>query len=175
MKKLVFVLIIFITGCFDDTTEIKAYMETVQANTTRYIPPMPEVPEFNHIAYSASGERSPFILPKPEAIQESMAQVAGCLSPDPKRRKQALEKFPLGTLAMRGTLGESNKSWALIEASDNTIHKVTVGNYLGMQQGKIISVENDLIKVLELVPDGSGCWVERESVVSMMDDSSAQR
>ena len=174
MKKLAF-LPLLLSGCFDDTTEIKVYMETVKSNTTSYIAPMPEVPEFNHIAYSASSEKSPFILPKPEAIQERMQQVAGCLSPEPKRRKEPLEKFPLGTLAMRGTLGEINKPWALIEASDRTIHKVGVGNYLGMYHGKITSVENNLIKVLELVPDGSGCWIERESVVSMMDDSPAQR
>lgn len=171
MKKLALLPIVMLSGCFNDTSDIKEYITEVQSSTTSYIAPMPEVPKFNHVAYSASNERSPFVLPKPEAIQERMQQMAGCLSPDPRRRKQPLEKYALDSLSMRGTLGELDVVWALIEAADSTIHQVTVGSYLGMYNGKITEVNGDLIKVLELVPDGAGCWVERESVVSIMDSS----
>lgn len=173
MKKLALLLSVCLSGCFDDTTDIKTHIADVQANASSYIPPMPEVPDFNHVSYSADTERSPFVLPKPEAIQERIQQMAGCLSPDPRRRKQPLEKFALDSLSMRGTLGELGIKWALIEASDKTIHQVTIGSYIGMYHGKIFEVNNDVIKVLELVPDGAGCWVERESIISMI-DSSAQ-
>ena len=103
MKKLVLILPLFLTGCFDGTDDLKAHMATVQANTTNYIAPMPEVPVFNHFTYSAQMTRSPFVEPKPEAIQEKIQQMSGCLSPDPRRRKQPLEKFALSDLTMRGT------------------------------------------------------------------------
>lgn len=172
MKKLAFLPLVLLSGCFNDTSDIKTYISEVQSNTRSYIAPMPEVPAFIHVEYSADTARSPFILPKPEAIQERMQQMAGCLSPDPRRRKQPLEKFALDSLSMRGTLGELGVIWALVEASDSTIHQVTVGSYVGLYHGKITEVNDNLIKVLELVPDGAGCWVERESVVSIMDSYS---
>jgi type IV pilus assembly protein PilP len=152
---------ITLSGCFDDTQDIKVYMEQVQSSTNQYIEPMPEVNPFIHIAYSTDDNRSPFVLPKPEAIEQKIQQVSGCLSPDGNRRKQPLEKYALGNLTMRGTLGDENQLWALLEASDSTLHRVSVGNFLGLYHGKITKVSETKVTVKELSPDGSGCWVER--------------
>ncbi|WP_448567905.1 pilus assembly protein PilP [Thalassotalea ganghwensis] len=177
MKKLATAFILIsLTGCFDDTSDLKAHIATVQANTTSQIAPMPEVPVFDHVDYSAQNLRSPFDVPRPEAIQEKIQQMSGCLSPDPRRRKQPLEKFALSDLTMRGTLGELDITWALVEASDQTLHRVAVGNYLGLYNGRVIEVNPNNVKVVELVPDGAGCWVERETVVGMVDsDAEGQR
>ncbi|XQW84765.1 pilus assembly protein PilP [Thalassotalea piscium] len=177
MKKIVSLFfLISLTGCFDDTSDLKAHIATVQANTTSKIDPMPEVPVFDHVEYSAQNLRSPFDLPRPEAIQEKIQQMSGCLSPDPRRRKQPLEKFSLSDLSMRGTLGELDITWALVEASDSTLHRVAVGNYVGLYNGRISEVNQNNIKVIELIPDGSGCWVERETVVTMVkSDAEGQR
>lgn len=172
MKKLAFIFLFVLTGCFDDTSEIETYIADVKTNTTAFIAPMPEVPEFYHVEYSADMKRSPFVLPKPEAIQERMQQMAGCLSPDPRRRKQPLEKFALDSLTMRGTLGEAGVTWALVEAADATLYRVSEGSYLGMYHGKITAVEDNVIKLTELVPDGTGCWAERESSL-LLNGSSA--
>lgn len=178
MKKLVLLVALgaSLSGCFDDTTELKAHIAKVQANTTSYIDPMPAVPEFNHFDYSAQTLRSPFVAPKPEAIQEKMQQMSGCLSPDPRRRKQPLEKFALSDLTMRGTLGELGVTWALVEASDGTLHRVAVGGYVGLYNGRIVAVNQENVKVVELIPDGAGCWVERETTISMVkSDTEGQR
>jgi len=177
MRKLALaVIVLSVTGCFDDTSELKAHIATVQANTPRSIEPMPEVPVFDHFEYSVETLRSPFDEPRPEAIQEKIQQMSGCLSPDPRRRKQPLEKFALSDLSMRGTLGELGITWALVEASDATLHRVAVGNYLGLYNGRITDVSQDNVKVIELIPDGAGCWVERETVVAMVEsDAEGQR
>lgn len=159
--------LVLLSGCFDDTTEIKSHMEQVRATTTNYIDPMPEVHPFNHIAYSADDLRSPFVLPKPAAIQQKMQQMAGCLSPDTNRRKQPLEKYALSDLIMRGTLGDASMLWALLEASDLTLHRVSVGNYLGLYNGRITQVSAKTVKIIELAPDGAGCWVEREATLDI--------
>lgn len=167
MKKLALISMVLLSGCFDDNTDIKEYIIDVQKNKSSTIPPMIKVPEFKHIDYSSSNQRSPFVLPQPEAIQERVQQMAGCLSPDPRRRKQPLEKYSLSNLTMRGTLGELGVTWALIEATDSSLYRVTEGGYVGMYNGKITEVNDEFIKVLELVPDGAGCWVERESIIAM--------
>ncbi|MGB1198650.1 MAG: pilus assembly protein PilP [Thalassotalea sp.] len=177
MKKLLsIVLLLPLAGCFDDTSDLQVHIATVQANTTSRIEPMPEVPVFDHVEYSAQSLRSPFDLPRPEAIQEKIQQMSGCLSPDPRRRKQPLEKFSLSDLSMRGTLGELGTTWALVEASDATLHRVAIGHYLGLYNGKITEVNQNNVKVTELIPDGAGCWVERETVVTMVkSDEEGQR
>lgn len=161
-----------LTGCFDDTSDIKAYMEQVKAKTTRHIDPMPEVKPFLHIEYSASELRSPFVLPKAEVIQQKMQQMSGCLSPDVRRRKQPLEKYALSDLTMRGTLGDDGALWALVEASDLTLHRVSKGNYLGLYNGRITDVNTKSVKIIELSPDGAGCWVEREAELKIVKSES---
>jgi type IV pilus assembly protein PilP len=170
MKKLALVVLltVSVSGCFDDTTDLRNHIATVQANTPNIIEPIPAISRFDHFDYSAQTLRSPFDKPKAEAIQQKIQQMSGCLSPDPRRRKQPLEKFSLSNLSMRGTLGEQGIIWALVEASDATLHRVAVGNYLGLNNGRITAVSQQNVKVIELIPDGAGCWVERETVVKMV-------
>jgi len=167
MKKLALFFLVLITGCFDDTKELTTYMEHIKATTTSQIAPMPEVHPFNHFDYSAHDFRSPFMLPEPEVIQQKIQQMSGCLSPDPRRRKQPLEKFAMSELTMRGTMGDNGIIWALVEASDLTLHRVSIGSYLGLFNGRISDVNTRSIKVIELTPDGAGCWVERETIMKI--------
>lgn len=157
-----------LTGCFDDLTDIKAFMQKVELETPRGIEAIPEVKEFAHVKYESTGKRSPFSRPKAEAIQDKLAQMQDCLQPDRKRVKEPLEKYGLSNLKMKGTMGYSSDPWALIEASaDKSLHRVSVGNYMGLFHGKIIQVMDDSIKLLELIPDGTGCWQERTTVLGI--------
>ena len=158
---IVSIITVFLSGCIDDKQDIKTYMETVQAKTNRSIEPMPEVKPFKHITYSTKEKRSPFVLPKPEAIEQRIQQVSGCLSPDVSRRKQPLEKHSLRSLSMRGTLGDQSQLWVLLESSDSVLHRVSIGNYLGRNHGKITKVSETKVTIKELSPDGAGCWIER--------------
>jgi len=176
MKKLILLFPILLSGCFDDTNDIRAHIANVQANTKNKIEPMPAVPIFHHFDYAAQNLRSPFDLPQAEVIQEKMQQMSGCLSPDPRRRKQPLEKFAVSDLTMRGTLGELGITWGLVEASDATLHRVSEGSYVGLYNGKITAVNQKFVSVVELIPDGAGCWAERETVITMSEaDVKGQR
>ncbi|WNC72089.1 pilus assembly protein PilP [Thalassotalea psychrophila] len=169
MRYLVLLSVFLLSACFDDLTDLHAHIDKVKASTPNKIQPMPPLTEFNHFDYSAFALRSPFVAPKPEAIQEKMQQMSDCLHPDPRRRKQPLEKFALESLNMRGTLGEEGIIWALVEAADQTLHRVSIGSYLGLYNGRITNVGQEEIIIVELIPDGAGCWVERETTVSMVE------
>lgn len=169
MRYLLFLPLLFLTGCFQDVSDLQQYMEKVKASTPNRIKPIPPIKEFNHFDYSAFALRSPFVAPKPEAIQEKMQQMSDCLHPDPRRRKQPLEKFALESLKMSGTLGEEGIIWALVEASDSTLHRVSIGSYLGLYNGRITNVGQEEIIIVELIPDGAGCWVERETTITMVE------
>jgi type IV pilus assembly protein PilP len=40
---------------------------------------------------------------------------------------------------------------------------------MGMFNGKVLSVQNAFIELLELVPDGAGCWKERLTKVEIVE------
>lgn len=169
MKKLLAVLsLLSLSACFDDVSDLKEHIQNVQASASGFVQPMPEVPKFDHFDYSSRPLRSPFDAPKPEAIEERIQQIKGCLSPDPQRKKQPLEKYALSDLVMRGTLGEENLLLALVQASDASLHRVVVGSYMGLYHGRVTAVSQEKINIMELIPDGAGCWIERETIVSMV-------
>ena len=89
------------------------------------------------------------------------------LSPDPNRTPEFLESFPLDTLRMVGTLSQGEYLWALIRTPDSTIQRVSEGNYMGQNYGKIVQVSDVVIKLTEIIPDGYGGWRERASSVAL--------
>ena len=174
MKKLilVFSLAFILSACNDDTAKQKEFIDQVKASTTPNVEPIPELTKFEHFEYSAGKKRSPFVAPQPEIIQSNLVQVKNCLHPDPERTREPLEKYPLDNLSMKGTLGTNGKTWALIKAADDTLHRVSVGDYLGLYHGEITDVKSNFIQLLELIPDGSGCWKERLTKLEMLEAGS---
>ncbi len=174
MKKLAYIALPFVlTACFDDISEQQEFINQVRASTQVKVEPIPEIKNFEHFPYSASNLRSPFVAPKPEVIQEKLLQIQNCLHPDPRRKKEPLEKYPLDNIIMKGTLGAGEQTWALIKASDDTLHRVTRGNYMGLYHGKVLQVRNSFIELLELIPDGAGCWKERLTNVEIVEAGDA--
>ena len=179
MNRVNYVVVLFscllLSACFDDVNDIQTFMEKVDRETPRGIEPIPDVKEFAHIAYTGGDKRSPFAKPKAEAIQDKLAQLQDCLQPNRKRVKEALEKYSLTNLKMKGTMGYADDVWALVEAlSDNSLHRVGVGNYMGLFHGRITKVTDDKVYLIEMVPDGTGCFKQRDTVIEMSDDSDDQ-
>ena len=171
-RSLVITMAFMLSGCFNDMSDVQSFIAEVKASTKARVEPLPELQEFEHIPYRSQEARSPFSAPKPEAIQDKYLQVQDCLHPDPRRRKEPLEKYAVDNLKMRGTLGDVGNIWALIEASDKTLHRVTLSSYVGLFHGRVINVEPTHIELLELIPDGAGCWKERTTMLQMADASS---
>lgn len=158
-----------LTACNDDTAQQQEFIDQVKASTTPKVEEIPKLTQFEHFEYSAQLLRSPFDAPQPEVIQNNMVQVKNCLHPDPERSREPLEKYPLDNLTMKGTLGSNGRTWALIKAADDSLHRVTVGDYLGLYHGEVKAVQSDFIQLLELIPDGSGCWKERLTKLEMLE------
>lgn len=67
---------------------------------------------------------------------------------------------------MVGTLEQNDETWALIKTKDGTIHRVSPGNYMGQNDGKITRISEDKIELIEIVPTGNG-FLEREAAVAL--------
>lgn len=158
-----------LAGCSNDpTTDLEAYTEEVKSRQKSAIEPLPEFEPFDSYAYAAGELRDPFTPPVFTHAPASVAQASGSgIKPDFDRPTEPLEEFPLDSLRMVGTLEQHDESWALILDTDDTIHRVQSGNYIGQNHGKIIRVTEFEVELTEIVPDGLGGWMERPASIAI--------
>ena len=76
---------------------------------------------------------------------------------------------------MVGTINQQGHLWGLVKASDGTIHRVRVGNYIGRNYGKIIRIKDGQIEMLEIIPDSPGGWRERKAALELTEASGGRR
>ena len=161
----------FLVACNDDTAQLKEIIDQVQASATPKIEPIPQMKAFESFPYSAGSLRSPFDAPKPEVIESRLVQVKNCLQPDQNRERDPLEKYPIDNLVMKGTIALSGATWALIRAADEDLFRVTEGEYMGLYHGEVVGIYDDHVELLELIPDGTGCWKERLTKVEIVEST----
>lgn len=151
-----------LTGCGDGLSELRAQIEQAKQAPGGRIPPLPEVRPYESYAYSKGNERSPFA--------QSFASESGAgPRPDSSRPREYLEQFPLDTMRMVGTLRLGGASYGLVQTRDGLVHRVLPGNYLGQNEGRILSVADTRISLIEIVPDGLGGYIERPAALGMGD------
>ncbi|MCL2917104.1 pilus assembly protein PilP [Shewanella litorisediminis] len=160
-------ILLFLTGCIGDRSDLELFVTTTKAQHVAKIPPLKEPPVFEHFAYQAELLRSPFVPPSRELTEEAVDVSKDCTQPDLKRRKGRLETYALDNLKMRGTLTQDKRIWALVQTNDGNVFRLGVGDYLGLYHGRISKVTPQNVEVIELIPDGSGCWAERSSTLEL--------
>jgi type IV pilus assembly protein PilP len=111
-------------------------------------------------------DRDPFDLPSREEEQETAN--AGP-RPDQNRTPEPLESFPLDGLKMVGTLGAPSAPEGLLKDPEGVIRRVHIGNYVGQNYGRITAINEGQIELVELVPNQTGGWVERQQSISLAD------
>jgi type IV pilus assembly protein PilP len=70
---------------------------------------------------------------------------------------------------MVGTLKLGGANFGLVQTKDGLIHRVLPGNHLGQNDGRITSVTDARIAVVEIVPDGLGGYLERPAALALSD------
>ncbi|MBK1722115.1 pilus assembly protein PilP [Thiocystis violacea] len=156
-----------LVGCGGDKMgELQAYVQSVLARPPGPIEPLPEIKPVDTFVYEPGDRRDPFVPDAQSEPEEEIAE-AGGLAPDPNRRKEELESSPLDSLRMVGTLDLGNERWGLIRTKEGILHRVRVGNYLGQNNGQIISIGNDAIQLTEIVSDAPGQWRERAATLAL--------
>jgi type IV pilus assembly protein PilP len=153
-------------GCMSGMGELQDYVVEVKSRPAPPLEPLPVMRQFETFEYAAQDLRDPFSDPRTD---ESSGAGAGP-RPDPDRRKEPLEAFPLDGLDMVGTLGSGGDLVALVLDPEKVIHRVVVGNYLGQNDGRITAIYEDSIALVELVPDGTGKWLERRADIALDDN-----
>lgn len=158
--------LLLLSGCADKTmNDLERFVENTHKDRKPRVEPLPRVKPNPTFEYTAAELVDPFS--QANLIQQRPTPDGGP-APDPTRRKEPLEQFPLDALSMVGTLSNDEASWAIIRAPDGTVHRAGAGNYLGQNYGKIQAVKDTEVELVELVPDINGGWRERDATIAIV-------
>lgn len=154
--------VLLATGCSRGMSDLETYVAEVKARPGGRIEPLPEIKTYETFAYEPGAARSPFVPDAPASSSRSDG-----VRPDADRRREYLEGFPLDTLRMVGTLNMGGQLYGLVQTGDKLIHRVVIGNYVGQNDGRIISITDSAIQLLEIIPDGLGGYTERAASIGL--------
>lgn len=167
-------LVLVVAGCgrsvtsgssdLGDASNLDEWVANIKARPAPPLDPLPVMQQFETFEYAAQGLRDPFTNSAPSDSGGSGPR------PDSNRRKQALEAFSLDSLDMVGSLGTGRGLVALVLAPDKITYRVQPGVYMGQNDGRVTSVSENRIELVELVPDGAGGWLERPASLSLEDN-----
>jgi type IV pilus assembly protein PilP len=168
MRYLLLLIFVFcMTACQPKTDDLTTYVAQVKQNTKVSIEPYPEFMTMPAFKYNAKELRSPFQRPKNLVLEQVNKPQVNCLQPNFGRNKQPLEQYGLDALNVIGEFTTNGSQYALIQANDNSLHKVKAGNRIGLFFGTIDRVESGTLYITEMLPDGTGCWQVKKTTLSM--------
>lgn len=162
---LMLLVVMLATACAPGTSDLERWVAEVRQERPEPIEPIEPLRPAEVVAYDAEALRDPFRARSPR--EEEEFGVDEGMRPDPDRRREYLEGFPLDTLAMVGTIEMEGVLYALVRDNENVIHRVTEGNHMGQNHGRILEVQQTRIELRELVQDGRGGWMERRTRVAL--------
>lgn len=156
-------LCVGLAACSSSNSDLQKWAAEVKARPAPPLDPLPVMQQFETFEYAAQNLRDPF-------SEEFNGMNSSGPRPDPGRRKQTLEQFPLDSLDMVGTIGRGAGLVALVLAPDKVTYRVRPGVYLGQSDGRVTAVYEDRVEMIELVPDGAGGWLERPATIALEDN-----
>ncbi len=159
---------VLLSSCSSNQDDLDRYIADVKGKPAAPIPPIPAVRTYTPYEYQGLEGRDPFRRSTSEGADEVAAQTnSDGPRPDFQRTREYLERFELDTLIMVGTFAKESSEWALIRDPDGVVHRVSVGNYLGKNHGKVGLIDQDVVELSEFIADGAGGWIVREAAMAL--------
>ena len=153
-----------LTGCSQNVDDLYAYIDQAKSAHVGSVKPIPQFKPYESFTYSAAELRDPF---EASIDLEEEEDKDDLLSPDKTRPRQPLEAFSLDSLRMVGVLEQGDNLWGLIEDPKQVVHRVSIGNYMGQNEGAITGITEGEIFLVEIIPDGVGGYLERDASIAI--------
>lgn len=153
-------LAVSLNGCSSKIDAVNFQMADISNQTPLPVEAAPVFKAVPKFQYAAQPLRSPFL---PNSLANELKMTSNKRAkPNMLRAKQPLEQFMLETLQMKGTLQVGNgRRVALIKMPDGHLEQVKLGDYLGLNQGKIVEITETQIDLVELIADGQSGYIAR--------------
>lgn len=157
---LIAVALALLAGCTRGDADLREWVAREKAQKGAPIAPLPVLKTFETFEYTDQGLRDPFA--------PSLEELPANAGPQPdKHPKEPLEAYALDSLRMVGSMGAGSALEGLIKDTEGTIHRVHIGNYMGQNNGKIVAIAETHVDMVELIPNGTGGWMERRATIAL--------
>lgn len=167
-------VVMVLSGCWgSEQQDLQHWMAEERAKVRPTVQPLAEPKKFTPQAYTEGAAFEPFNSQKlTQALRRDSAQpsTSGLIGPELTRRKEALESYPLDAMAMVGSMNRNGQPVALIRV-DKLLYQVRVGNYLGLNYGRITHINETELALREIVQDAAGEWIERAATLELQERS----
>lgn len=165
------VVCLLLTACADpEIGALERELTALRGNPGEMsLPPLLPLPEVGVVTYDQADSRSPFLPERPEAEAEPAG--SSDLAPDLSRPPEPLEAFVLESLELVGTLNVGGRQSALVRAPNGQVHRLTIGDHMGTDFGRIVSITPSSIQLVEVVATGQGGWLERSRQLTLDEQS----
>ncbi len=154
--------------------ELRQWMAEQKSQTRPKVTPISEPKQFKPESYTQVTAIEPFSNQKlTQALKKESTQTASngaLIAPELARRKEALESFPLDSMALVGSLIKAGQPVALVKV-DNLLYQVRPGNYLGTNYGRVTKINETEVTLREIVQDAVGEWIERPATLQLQERS----
>nr|WP_093125430.1 pilus assembly protein PilP [Variovorax sp. OK605] len=162
-----------LSACESGQEDLQRWMAEQRAQVKPSVPPITAPKKFTPQAYTEASSFEPFnILKLTQALRRDSNQpsTSELIAPELARRKEPLEAFPLDAMAMVGSMGRKGQPVALVRI-DKLLYKVRVGEYLGLNYGRITLINETEIGLREIVQDAAGEWIERVATLQLQESA----
>jgi type IV pilus assembly protein PilP len=153
------VAVLGLSACTSADSDLQQFIHQTEQQPGGRVEPLPEVKPYETYVYDDQNMRSPFVPSQPGGFNS--------VRPDSKRPREFLEQFSLDTLKMVGTLRIAGAMYGLVQTKDGIVHRVTIGNYMGQNEGRITDITPSKIDLTEIVPDGLGGYMKRPAALGL--------
>lgn len=169
---LLWLVLFLLSGCASrDMSDLHQFVNEIK-RAPGFVIDLPSYPYVEVALYSNNGPDpfTPFdaAQPVPGSAPPEVDPRPGCRSAKGYfRTAEELERYPLDALKLVGLLHEDETRQALVQDPTEFVHKVTYGNYIGQNNGRVVAVDEHGIEILEMVDDGTGCFLERQAALKL--------
>jgi type IV pilus assembly protein PilP len=162
-------LVLNLAACSGSDDELQAWMEQQRHEVQPSVKPLSPPQKFNPQAYAGMDSAEPFSAQKfTGVLKQEARQPNSAVAAELNRRKEPLEAFPLDSMAMVGSVNRKGVPFALLKV-ENLLYQVKVGEYLGVNYGKITKISETEITLREIVQDAAGEWIERPTTLQLQE------
>ena len=165
-------VLLMLTGCVSSgEDDLREWMAEQRQQTKPFVKPIPAPKNYKPVAYSQADATDPYddrklaLAVKGDTRREGNSAL---IAAERARRKEALEAYPLDTMAMVGSLMKREGTVALVTVG-GLLHQVHVGNYLGQNYGRVVRITETELTLREVVQDATGDWVARSTALQLQE------
>jgi len=162
-------VLLALTACTAQLDELQQWTENERRSAKPSVKRLEPPKKFEPQAYEAMTGVEPFSTQKlTVAAKQEAAQPNSMLAAEMNRRREPLEAYPLDSMSMVGSMSRQEGRFAILKV-DNLLYYVKRGDYLGLNFGRVLKVEETEISLREIVQDPSGEWVERVTTLQLQE------